>query len=127
MTGLETPLTVATCSRSHSASLVESPHLYHYVIVRGDIPRGIQTAQIVHAAGESSPGNLPSGTHAVCLTVPDEMSLRGIADKLGTAGIPFVSIVESDAPYTDSLMAIGCVPAGKETLKRYLSALPLLR
>jgi hypothetical protein len=61
------------------------------------------------------------------LTVPSEAALREVADRLGAAGVPFVSIIESDAPYTDCLMAIGCVPAGKEALKRCLSALPLLR
>jgi len=95
--------------------------------VRSDLPRGIQAANIVHGAGESSPGNLPSGTHAVCLTVPSEEALHEVADRLGAAGIPFVSIIEVDAPYCDQLMAIGCVPAGKEVLKRCLSALPLLR
>ena len=96
-------------------------------MVRADIPRGLQAAQIIHAAGESSPGNLPSGVHAVCLTVPSEEALRAVADKLAASSIPFVSIIESDAPYTEQFMAIGCVPAGKEVLKRCLSALPLLR
>lgn len=97
------------------------------MVVRSDIPRGIQAANIVHAAGESSPGNLPPGVHAVCLTVPNEHALLEVADKLGAAGVRFVSIVETDAPYTDSLMAIGCAPAAKEVLRRCLSALPLLR
>ena len=97
------------------------------MVVRGDLPRGIQAANIIHAAGESSPGNLPSGTHAVCLVVPDELALRAVADRLGAAHVPFVSSVETDAPYEDSLMAIGCMPAAKEVLKRHLSALPLLR
>lgn len=97
------------------------------MIVRADIPRGLQGANIIHAAGESSPGNLPSGTHAVCLTVPDELALRAVADRLAAAGVAFVSIVESDAPFAGCLMAIGCAPAGKETLRRHLSALPLFR
>lgn len=53
--------------------------------------------------------------------------MHDVADKLRAAEIPFVSIVESDAEYNGQLMAIGCVPAGKEVLKRCLSALPLLR
>jgi hypothetical protein len=115
------------CSPRYSASPVLVSDLFHYVVVRSDLPRGIQAANIIHAAGESSPGNLHSGTHAVCLTVPSEEALREVADRLGAAQIPFVSIVEVDAPYTKQLMAIGCVPAGKEALKRCLSALPLLR
>lgn len=93
--------------------------------MRSDLPRGIQAANIIHAAGESGPA--PRGTHAVCLTVPTEEALRAVADRLDAARIPYVSIVETDAPYTDSLMAIGCAPAGKEALRRVLSALPLLR
>lgn len=30
--------------------------LYHYCITRGDIPAGLAAAQLVHAAGFSSPG-----------------------------------------------------------------------
>lgn len=97
------------------------------MIVRADLPRGLQAANIVHAAGESSPGNLPSGTHAVCLVVPDERTLAALADRLAAAGVPFVRIVESDAPFTGQLMALGCAPARKEALRRQLSSLPLLR
>lgn len=95
--------------------------------MRADLPRGLQAAQIVHAAGESSPGNLPSGTHAVCLVVPGEKELGELETKLRRAGIQHSTIIESDSPYTAQRMAIGCAPAGKEVLRRYLSALPLLR
>lgn len=97
------------------------------MVVRSDLSRGIQAANIVHAAGESSPGNLPSGTHAVCLTVPTEDALRAVADRLAEYAVAFVSIVETEGPHAGHLMAIGCVPAGKEVLRRHLSALPLLR
>ena len=99
----------------------------HFVIVRADLPRGIQAANLVHAAGESSPGNLPTGTNAVVLSVPDEATLAAVADKLAVAGVPFVRIVEPDAPYDNALMAIGCVPARKEVLRKHLSSLPLLQ
>lgn len=94
-------------------------------MVRVDLPRGIQAANIVHAAGESGP--VPRGSHAVCLTVPDEATLRVVADRLSAAQIRFVSIVETDTPYTGQMMALGCMPAGKAELRRVLSALPLLR
>lgn len=81
----------------------------------------------MHAAGESSPGNLPSGTHAIVLVVPDEMALRGVAVRLARAGIEFVRIEEPDAPYDGALMALGVVPGRKEVLRRSLSSLPLLR
>jgi len=56
------------------------------VIVRADLPRGVQSAQIVHAAGESSPGTLPSGTFAVTLTAPSEQALRKEAERLQARG-----------------------------------------
>jgi hypothetical protein len=101
--------------------------LTHYVVVRADIPRGIQAANIVHAAGESSPGYLPEGTHAVVLTVPDERALVVLSDRLVAARIPFVPVYEPDAPYCGAMMSIGLVPARKEVLRKHLSSLPLLR
>lgn len=101
--------------------------LYHYVIVRRDLPCGVQAAQIVHAAGESSPGNLPSGTNAVVLAVSTEVELQEVARRLGLAGIRHACIYEPDAPYRGALMAIGCTPARKEGLRKLLSSLPLLR
>jgi hypothetical protein len=94
------------------------------VVIRADFPKG---ANIVHAAGESSPGNLPRGTYAVCLVVPGEKELWELEQRLRKAGLRFVSIVESDAPYTGQLMALGFAPAGKEVLRLYLSPLPLYR
>lgn len=40
------------------------------------LPRGLLAAQVVHAAGESSPGDLPEGTHAVVLAAEDQQHLR---------------------------------------------------
>lgn len=114
---------IKACSRRHPAS----EPLFHYVVVRADLPRGIQAANIVHAAGESSPGNLAEGTHAVCLTAPDEDALKGIADRLEAAGVAFVRVFEPDAPYRGALMSIGLVPGRKEGLRRHLSSLSLLR
>ncbi len=118
---------MSVCSPRYSASLVVVAELYHYVVVRSDLPRGLQAANVVHAAGESSPGNLPEGTHAICLTVPSEMALREVSSRLTAAGLAHVPIIETDAPYAGALMAVGCVPAQKEVLRRVLSALPLLR
>lgn len=95
--------------------------------MRSDLPRGIQAAQLVHAAGESSPGDLPEGTHAVVLAVPDELALHRVAKRLEAAGIEFVRINEPDAPYAGALMSIGVRPARKEVVRRALSSLPLLR
>ena len=97
------------------------------MVVRADLPRGIQAANIVHAAGESAPGGLPSGTHAVVLQVPDERDLWRLADKLDAYGVAFVKVDEPDPPYGGALMAIGLHPRRKEEVRRYLSSLPLLK
>lgn len=97
------------------------------MIVRADLPKGLQAAQVVHAAGESSPGNLPEGTYAVVLTVPDEAAMMAVAARLLRAKVPFTPIFEPDPPYQGALMAIGVRPARKEALKRHLSSLPLLK
>jgi len=80
--------------------------LSHYCIIRRDLPPGVQDAYLVHAAGESSPGNLPSGTRAVVLSVRDEKSLRRLAEKL--SDVPHVAIVEDGVMYS-----IGIRPAAE--------------
>jgi hypothetical protein len=101
--------------------------LTHYVVVRADLPRGHQAANIAHAAGESSPGNLPSGTHAVVLTTPTESALHAVAARLELGGVGFVRIIETDGPYTGQLMSLGAHPTRKEKVHRFVSSLPLLR
>lgn len=96
-------------------------------MVRADLPRGLQAAQMVHAAGESSPGDLPDGTHAVVLTAADELSLHRVARTLEAAGVSFVRIHESDPPWDGALMALGVRPVRKEVARRWLSSLPLLK
>ena len=80
---------------------------------------------IVHAAGESSPGNLAPDTYAVVLAVPDEARLAREADRLEAAGVSLVRVHEPDR--NNELMAIGLRPARKGALRRHLSSLPLLR
>lgn len=86
---------------------------------------GILAASLVHAAGESSPGNLPEDTHAIVLAVPDEAALAREKERLEKAGVRFVAIREPDLG--DALMALGIAPGRKEILRRFLSSLPLLR
>jgi hypothetical protein len=100
---------------------------FHYVIVRTDLSRGLQSAMLVHAAGESSPGGLPKNTHAVVLAAASEEVLAAVATRLKTAGISHVEIREPDAPFFGALMALGVLPGKKEVLRRHLSSLPLLR
>ena len=89
--------------------------------------RGILAAMLVHAAGESSPGNLSEETHAIVLSVPNEEALQHVAARLEKAGIRFVPIHEPDAPFFGALMALGVSPGRKEVLRKHLSCLPLLR
>lgn len=97
------------------------------MVVRADLPRGIQAANLVHAAGESSPGGLAEGTLAVVLTVPDEASIKALACKLERERVRHVRVVEPDAPYHGALMALGLAPVPREEVRRHLSSLPLLR
>ena len=107
--------------------MLSSAPLTHYVIVRADLPRGIQAANVIHAAGESSPGNLAEGTHAICLVVPDEPALLAVEEKLRERGVAHVACREPDAPYHGAIMSIGVVPGPKEALRKHLSSSPLLR
>jgi hypothetical protein len=97
------------------------------VIVRRDLALGVAAANIVHAAGESSPGNLPSSTYAVALACPDEVALRSLAARLTAVGVRHRAIVECEGEHAGQMMAIGCAPERKEVMRRHLSSLPLLR
>lgn len=102
--------------------------LYHYVIVRADLPHGVQVAQTIHAAGESCEGPLPSGTYAVALAVRDESHLAEIGRRLWEAGIPHTAVREPDPPYDGQLMAVGIWPtADRKRIRRVTSDLPLVR
>lgn len=103
-------------------------HHHHYVIVRNDLSFGIQSAMIVHAAGES--GWPPPKTHAVCLVVENENELKNIESQLKNNRIKHKSIIESDEPYNNELMAIGIAPlirSKNKELRRIVSGLKLLR
>jgi len=80
----------------------------------------------VHAAGESSPGKLPSGTFAVVLQA-ELPELLNLEQKLTASNIPFRSIRENDPPFEGELMAIGVQPGERRNLKKYFSRLQLLR
>ena len=104
-----------------------SSPLTHYILVRSDLPVGFLAAQVTHAAGESSPGNLPHSTNAVVLAVPDEATLREYHARLERAGVAHVIIHEPDPPWLGQMTAIGLVPiADRRALKPLLSSLPLL-
>lgn len=101
--------------------------LHHYVIVREDLPVGVQFAQAIHAAGESCDGPLPDGTYAYGLGVKNEDHLDVVAAKLWEAEIAHTIIRELDEPYFGEAMAIGIWPTSdKDKIKKVLSDLPLL-
>jgi len=98
------------------------------VIVRADLPHGMQVAQTIHAAGESTRGVLlPEDTHAVALHARSELELQAIEAKLRAARIPHRAIREVDQPYSGQLMAIGIHPLMGEEVRRLLSNLPLVK
>jgi peptidyl-tRNA hydrolase len=80
---------------------------------------------LIHAAGESSPGNLPKGTYAVALTVADEAELRELHARLSAACVPHATIIETDGEHAGQMMAIGVAPGDRQLLRRYFSSLPL--
>jgi hypothetical protein len=82
---------------------------------------------LIHAAGESSPGNLPPHTYAIALSCKNEHELNELSHKLFLSGISHKRIVESDAPYNGQLMALGLKPGWRSELKKHLSSCPLLR
>lgn len=101
--------------------------LYHYIIVRSDLPLGALAAQITHAAGESVIEPVPSGTHAVVLAVPNQAKLLALERKLIDLNIPHAAIREPDEPWNNELMTIGLKPTHKHLVKKVLSNLSLLR
>ena len=103
--------------------------LHHFVIVRDDLPIGVLAAQVIHAAGESVEGKVPSGTHAVALAAPSEEALERIEKRLADNDVPHISIREPDAPWNGALMAIGIRPMAQDNpnLRRAVKRLPLLK
>ena len=88
----------------------------------------MQVAQTVHAAGESSCGDLPEGTIAVALSVPSEPALRQLAQRLADHGVPHRIIVENEGPWANPAMASGVAPTrDRARVRRLTSRLPLVR
>lgn len=106
----------------------QTRHLTHYCILRQDLPLGTLAAQLIHAAGESTEGDLPPNTHAVALAAKGEEHLVFLEEKLRRLSIPHVAIREPDAPWNGALMAIGIRPvADRNQVKKVTSSLPLLK
>lgn len=99
--------------------------LTHYVIIRDDLPFGVLAAQVTHAAGESSQGNLPKNTIAVVLGVKKH-ELLDISDALNRNDIAHCLITEIDPPYLGEPMAIGITPRPKKDVYHLLRQYNLL-
>jgi len=83
---------------------------------------------VVHAAGETSHGNLPEGTFAVVLAVPGIKELLDVRRRLEDAGIPHRLIVEPDAPHNGAPTAIGVAPTqDRRKVRKVLGRLPLFK
>lgn len=81
---------------------------------------------MIHAAGESSPGQLPPETRAIALHVPGEEALLSFEQQLQKSGFGFTSIREPDMPWNGQLMAIGLKPTPRtKELRRLMARLPL--
>lgn len=81
---------------------------------------------MIHAAGESSPGNLPPSTHAVALEARDEAQLLDLEERLIAAGIQHIAIREPDR--NNELMAIGLVPCVRtKQIRKLLSRYGLVK
>jgi ribosomal protein L12E/L44/L45/RPP1/RPP2 len=81
-------------------------------------------AMLIHAAGESSSGNLPKETRAIALET-DEGRLQFLAQQLDVAEVDYRRIEEGG-----ELFAIGITPMDGDALmvvKRATSSLPLIR
>lgn len=100
----------------------------HYCVIRQDLPRGVLAAQLIHAAGESAGGVLPTSTIAVALAARDEAHLVTIEQQLRRLAIPHRAIREPDPPWNGALMAIGIAPVcDRAAVSRVTGALGLLR
>jgi hypothetical protein len=97
------------------------------VVVRADLPKGVQAAMIVHAVGDSLTAGHPPNTFAVVLAARDRAHIEEIATFLEGRGVELVRVVEPDPPWNGEVMSLGIRPGRKEELRRHLSAFPLLR
>lgn len=85
----------------------------------------MRLSQVAHAAGAGSRKHPPE-TYVVVLGVPSEAVLSQLLGELRDAGIPCTGIVESDPPYSEQLMAIGCeLVRDRSSIRKILSCLPL--
>lgn len=108
----------------------KTSELYHYVVVRRDLPLGDQLAQSCHAAGESADPKPEPGCTMVVLHAADEQHLKIVAQRLDKSGLRYHCVTEcpDDEDYPSQLMAIGLAPTtDRKAIKKVLSSLPLAK
>ncbi len=112
-------------SSSGPPDTVPPPTQVLYTLVRADLPHGSQVAQVAHAASEAS-GYPP--TIVVALAVPDETTLRRVAEALGEASLTHKLVIEDAGPFAGQAMAIGIHPTtDRAAIRKVTSALPLVK
>ncbi len=96
-------------------------------MLRNDVSKGVQCAQLLHAAGESftTPNSRDGPTYAVALEC-SQRDLIKLEQRLLQDGIPHVAIREPDPPFLGELMAIGIQPDDKEKLYPYTKRYKLI-
>lgn len=110
---------------SPAPSPSSSPSQVLYVLVRSDLPHGVQVAQVAHAASEAS--GHPQ-TIVVALAVPSESALRDVAAALGDRSLTHQLVVEDAGPFAGQAMAIGVSPTiDRSAIRKVTSHLPLVK
>lgn len=95
--------------------------LYHYILVRKDIPIETQMVSIAHGAGESiKVAPIPSTTICVLLYVDNEKQLLEYEKLIIAKGFDYVVIREPDEPWNNQAMSIGLTPSIKRNQLRKL-------
>jgi hypothetical protein len=100
------------------------------VIVRSDIPTGVQLAMTIHAAGHSAQlsGACSASPPTVAVALGATLDeLLAIQRALVAADLPHVLVREPDEPWRDAPMAIGVVPMPRERVRRLLAHLRPVR
>lgn len=104
--------------------------LAHYIFVRRDLPIGVITSMVTHAAGDSASTRmwpLPPHTIAVVLEAKDEDHLKDISGYLRANKVEFIPVVESSEPYANQLMALGLIPVEREKVSEILKEFQTLK
>lgn len=95
------------------------------MLVRSDLPHGVQVAHVAHAASEASGG--PTAV-VVALAVDNETQLRAIAVALGEHSLTHKLIEEDAGKFAGQATAIGVAPTlDRRAVGKVVSALPLVR